>query len=221
MNDMKPEIIDVFNERMEHIGCASRKEVHEKGLWHKVFHCWIITQDEEGNQYLIFQLRSPQKESVPNSLDISAAGHLKKGETPIQGLRELREELGVEVTEQRLAFLGVHVEVWCEENRVNREFDYVYFLREDKNLYEYKVQPSEVTGLAKIKIDDGIKLFTKEVSEINAYSVHFDKRGMAIDYGFNQKLSISSFAGGERNNYYIKVLLLAKQYFNGNNTLFI
>lgn len=218
---MKQEIIDVFNERMEHIGCASRKEVHEKGLWHKVFHCWIVTQDEEGNQYLTFQLRSPQKESVPNSLDISAAGHLKKGETPIQGLRELREELGINVIEQRLVFLGVHVEVWCEENRINREFDYVYFLREDKDLCEYIVQPSEVIGLTKIKIEDGIKLFTKEVSEIDALSILFDEKGRAIDKGFVQKLNISSFAGGERNNYFIKVFLLAKQYFDGNTTLFI
>lgn len=218
---MKPEIIDIYNERMEKIGSTSRKEVHKNGLWHKVFHCWIVTRDKDGNECVIFQLRSPQKESVPNSLDISAAGHLQQGESPVQGLRELKEELGIEVAENKLVFLGVHVEVWCDDNSVNREFDHVYFLREDKDLYDYTVQPSEVIGLTKINIEDGIKLFTKEVSEINALAIHFDEKGRAIDKGFIQKLSISSFAGGERNNYFIKVFLLAKQYFKGNTLLFI
>jgi 8-oxo-dGTP pyrophosphatase MutT (NUDIX family) len=218
---MKPEIIDIFNERIELTGTAPRKEAHQNGLWHRVFHCWIVTKDKDGAEYVIFQLRSKQKESVPNSLDISAAGHLHSGETPAQGLRELKEELGVEATENNLKFLGIHVEVWCDEKTTNREFDYVYFLRNDKNLPEYTVQPSEVTGLTKIKIDDGIKLFTNEVSEIDALSVHFDEKGKAIDAGFNQKLNISSFAGRERNNYFIKIFVLAKQYFEGQPLLYI
>jgi isopentenyldiphosphate isomerase len=218
---MKPEVIDIFNERMEHIGSVPRKEAHQNGLWHKVFHCWVVTKDKDGTESVIFQLRSKQKESVPNSLDISAAGHLQVGETPVQGLRELKEELGIEATENNLKFLGVHVEVWCDEKTVNREFDYVYFLREDKNLSDYTVQASEVTGLTKIKIDDGIKLFTKEVSEIDALSVHFDENGKAVDAGFNQRLNISSFAGGERNNYFIKIFVLAKQYFEKKSLLYI
>jgi isopentenyldiphosphate isomerase len=218
---MKPEIIDIFNERMDYIGSVTRKEAHQNGLWHKVFHCWIVSKDEDGTENVIFQLRSKQKESVPNSLDISAAGHLHKGENPVQGLRELKEELAVEVTENKLKFLGIHVEVWCDEKSVNREFDYVYFLREDKSLSDYTVQPSEVIGLTKIKINDGIKLFTKEVSEIDALSVHFDENGKPNNTGFNQKLNISSFAGGERNNYFIKIFILAKQYFEGKSLLYI
>lgn len=218
---MKPEVIDIFNERMELIGSSTRKEAHKVGNWHKVFHCWVVSKDKDGNEFVVFQFRSKEKDTVPNSLDISAAGHLHAGETPIQGLRELKEELGIEAIEENLKFLGIHVEVWCDEKSTNREFDYVYFLRDDKELYSYEVQPSEVIGLTKIKIEDGISLFTKEKNEINALSIHFDESGKAINHGFNQKLNISSFAGGERNNYFIKIFVLAKQYFEGNKLLYI
>jgi len=218
---MKPEVIDIFNERMELIGSSPRKEVHKDGSWHKVFHCWVVTKDKDGNEFVVFQLRSKEKDTVPNSLDISAAGHLHSGETPIQGLRELKEELGIEATEDNLKFLGIHVEVWCDDKSINREFDYVYFLRDDRELHSYSVQPSEVIGLTKIKIEDGISLFTRETKEINALSIHYNENGKADNHGFNQKLKISSFAGGERNNYFIKIFVLAKQYFEGKNLLYI
>lgn len=218
---MKPEIIDIFNDRMELIGSLPRKEVHKNGNWHKAFHCWIISKDKEGNEYVLFQLRSKEKDTVPNSLDISAAGHLHSGETPIQGLRELKEELGIEATERNLTFLGIHVEVWCDEKTINREFDYVYFLRDDRELHSYTVQPSEVIGLTKIKIDDGIKLFTKKTDEVTAFSIHYDECGKATNHGYYRKIKISSFAGGERNNYFIKIFTLAKQYFEGSTLLYI
>lgn len=218
---MKPEVIDIFNERMEQIGSSPRKEAHKNGNWHQVFHCWVLSKDERGDEYVIFQLRSKEKDSVPNSLDISAAGHLHAGETPIEGVRELKEELGVDAVEANLKFLGIHVEVWCDEKTTNREFDYVYFLREDRDLNEYTVQPSEVIGLTKIKIEDGIRLFTKQVDVINAQSIHFDENGKAVNNGFEQSLKMSSFAGGERNNYFIKIFVLAKQYFEGKHLLYI
>jgi isopentenyldiphosphate isomerase len=218
---MKPETIDIYNERMEHIGTAPRKEAHKNGNWHKVFHCWIVSKDDLGNEYVVFQLRSKQKDTVPNSLDISAAGHLHAGETPIEGLRELKEELGIKVKSDNLISLGIHVEVWCDDKTINREFDYVYFLRDDRKLSDYLVQPSEVIGLTKIKIEDGISLFTKKKNEIEGHSIHYDEKGKALNEEFIQKLNISSFAGGERNNYFIKIFTLAKQYFEENKLLYI
>lgn len=220
-NNMKEEKLDIYNERMEHIGSVPRKEAHQKGNWHKAFHCWIVSEDELGKQFLLFQLRSKEKESVPNSLDISAAGHLKTGESPIDGLRELKEELGIEVKENDLKSLGIHVEVYCDAKSINREFDHVYLLKYDQDITEYEVQPSEVTGLTKVLIEDGIKLFSKKVDSISAHSVHFDELGKAIDKGFKQTLKISSFAGGERNNYFIKIFLLAQRFFKGENLLYI
>lgn len=218
---MKPEIIDIFNERMELIGTESRKNAHLNGNWHKVFHCWIVGTDSKGKGFVLFQLRSKTKDTVPNSLDISAAGHLHIGETPIQGLRELKEELGITIKEEKLHFLGIHVEVWCDSKTINREFDFVYLINENKELNEYKVQPSEVSGLTKIYIEDGINLFSNKIKDIKGESLMFNDLGFPDGTAFEQNLTVEAFAGGYRNNYFIKILLLAERFLQGDRLLYI
>ena len=52
---------------------------------------------------LLLQKRSATKKSHPNFWDISGVGHIRAGETVIEGaIRELKEELGVEVKEEGL-----------------------------------------------------------------------------------------------------------------------
>ena len=36
------ERLDIYNEAWQRIGTAPRDEVHEKGLLHRVVHCWIL-----------------------------------------------------------------------------------------------------------------------------------------------------------------------------------
>ncbi|GHV16168.1 hypothetical protein AGMMS49938_15890 [Fibrobacterales bacterium] len=82
---------------------ASREETHKNGYWHRTAHIWLI--DFEG--LILLQLRSFEKDIFPNRWDVSAAGHLDLGETPVQAARrELREELGIDVAENDLEFLG-------------------------------------------------------------------------------------------------------------------
>lgn len=218
---MSDELLDIMNDRMEVVGALPRKQVHAEGQWHAAFHCWIVSEDADGNRYVVFQLRSKDKDLVPNSLDITAAGHLHAGETPMDGLRELEEELGIEVSGDALRYLGTHVEVYCDERHTNREFDRVYLLREDKPLLQYRVQPNEVSGLSKIAIQDGIDLFSGHAAAIQCQSVTFDDSGAPIGSEFTQTVEIASFAGGERNNYFMKVFLLAERFFAGSEHLYI
>ena len=88
------EILDIYDAKMNHIGTASREEAHKFGYWHQTFHCWIVRR-EKGKNYVLFQIRDKEKQDAPNKLDITAAGHLKSGETKEDGLRELSEELGI------------------------------------------------------------------------------------------------------------------------------
>ena len=94
------ELIDVTDEEGKVLGVtASKREVHIKGLWHQTADVWIYNSRGE----ILLQKRSDSKESYPGLLDVSAAGHVSAGETPIQtALRELKEELGINAAAEDL-----------------------------------------------------------------------------------------------------------------------
>lgn len=108
---MESERIRVFDADRNPIGIASREEVHRIGYWHEVFHCWIIS-DEAGVSYIYLQLRSEKKKDYPGLFDITAAGHLLANETIRDGVREIKEEIGISLTKQTTASPCIHV--WGE-----------------------------------------------------------------------------------------------------------
>lgn len=90
------ENLDIFDELFNPLAptSASIDEVHKKGLWHQTFACWVISPQRKT---ILFQLRGARNRIDPGSLDASASGHLKAGEKPADGFRELREELGIDI----------------------------------------------------------------------------------------------------------------------------
>ena len=92
------EMFDVVNERNEVIGQTPRGEVHAKGLLHRAVHVFVF--NKRGEVYL--QKRSHLKDVHPLVWDSSAAGHLDVGESYATcALREVKEELGIEVPSTR------------------------------------------------------------------------------------------------------------------------
>ncbi|WP_407645941.1 NUDIX hydrolase [Actinacidiphila oryziradicis] len=101
-----------------------RIEAHLQGKWHRTVHCWVVSA-ERGGQILL-QKRSDTMKNFPGLLDVSAAGHLEAGEPVEAGLREVTEELGIEVDRSRLHHLGERVEVADQKNgQRNREYQSV------------------------------------------------------------------------------------------------
>ena len=93
---MAEEIFDVVNERDEVIGKKSRNEVHRLGLMHRATH--VLVFNKRGQVFL--QKRSMQKDRQPGLWDSSASGHVDSGEEYDDcAVRELREELGLRVSE--------------------------------------------------------------------------------------------------------------------------
>lgn len=92
--DVHGEIFDVVNERDQVLRQASRHEVHTNGWRHRAVHIFVFNRAGE----LFLQKRSRWKDVHPSRWDSSAAGHLNAGDVYHEtALREVREELGIEV----------------------------------------------------------------------------------------------------------------------------
>lgn len=210
------EILDIYDAKMNHIGTASREEAHKFGYWHQTFHCWIVRR-EKGKNYVLFQIRDKEKQDAPNKLDITAAGHLKSGETKEDGLRELSEELGICANIDQLQYLGIRITASENAKQINKEFAQVYMLRDDMPLEQYTLQENEVAGLVQIEIDDGLRLCAKEVESVPCTVLKSDKKGTYI---MESKVEFSQFIS-RIDSYYYKIFIMAERYFEGKRYLSI
>jgi isopentenyldiphosphate isomerase len=61
------EIFEIFNERNEKIGIASRKDVHREGYFHRSVHVFIVNS----NKQILMQKRVSHKDVAPNAWDLS------------------------------------------------------------------------------------------------------------------------------------------------------
>lgn len=74
---------------------AITRQQARKGMLHGASHVWIWRQGKNGIE-LLLQRRAHDKATWPGFLDISAAGHIDAGETPLEAaLRETAEEIGL------------------------------------------------------------------------------------------------------------------------------
>ncbi|RJQ13440.1 NUDIX domain-containing protein [Candidatus Parcubacteria bacterium] len=88
------EYIDIINEKDEVVGRASKDEIYEKLLPHRIVHILIFNKKGE----LALQLRSAKKSFCPLHWSTAVGGHVQAGEAYEQGAqRECREEIGVSV----------------------------------------------------------------------------------------------------------------------------
>ncbi|MCP3740251.1 NUDIX hydrolase [Rossellomorea sp. BNER] len=155
---MKDEWLKVFDEKHQYIRNATRTEVHQKGLWHETFQCWVVTE-EDGVHYLYFQLRSKSKRDFPNKLDITAAGHLLEFENIDDGVREIAEEIGISVTLDDLVYLGVIKNQIRMNDFIDNEHSHVYLLNKSFNWDEFHFQDDEVSGIVRANLEE-LKQFT-------------------------------------------------------------
>lgn len=208
------EYIDVFDVNYNHLGKEEKDKAHLEGLWHHTFHCWIVRP----NNKILLQLRSKDKSTHPNLLDISAAGHLSAGETVEDGIREIKEELGIDIDFNNLRKIGFYKQVVDIPSKKgifhNKEFTHVFLLKDDTPLEQYVLQPEEVDGVYELDIDDGFKLFNGEVDSISVAGFCRESNSCkAINVGRN------SFV--DREYYYNngRIFIMAERFINGEKYL--
>lgn len=156
------EILDLFDENENHIGTERYSVIHRDKLWHRVFHCWISIKDADKGVCVLFQRRGSDV-SNPLKLDISAAGHLKAGETVADGVREITEEIGVMPAFEELIDLGMLK--WMH----SAEFAYTYLYKYTGNIEDLLLQESEVADMFYAPLPDLQAFFGGKTTQITLY----------------------------------------------------
>lgn len=178
---MENEFFKIFDEERNIIGVASRKDVHELGYWHETFHCWFVT-NIEGKDYIYLQLRSDTKQDYPNLLDITVAGHLMADETAREGVREIKEEVGIDIPFHDLVPLGLINYCVISENFIDKELAHLFLYKSAHNLNDLTIQPDEVSGMVLVEFNDFSKLWLDEKQEIKAGGFKIDKENNRVDF---------------------------------------
>lgn len=166
---MNEETLSIFDKDYNRLGECPRSQVHEKGYWHETFHCWLAHHDENSEEvYIYFQLRSDRKKDYPGLLDITAAGHILSHESIEDGVREIQEELGLDIGFDDLSFAGIIKEVLNGGGFVDRELANVYLYTKPVTFERFTLQTDELSGMFRTTLQNFEKLFFYEKAQVSS-----------------------------------------------------
>ncbi len=146
------EYLDIVDESGNPTGeVIERTEAHRTGVLHRTAHVWIARR-KDGRVQLLLQKRCMNKDSFPGCYDISSAGHIPVGqEYADSALRELKEELGVEIAPDELIPCGrkrLDMQgIFHGEPYLDRQISQVYLLWLDREESGFRVQQEEIDSV--------------------------------------------------------------------------
>jgi isopentenyldiphosphate isomerase len=208
--DEKVNILDSRGEKTGEV--AWKSEAHRLGLWHRCFHCWIFSPGmPSGGPYLFVQRRAAGKDTWPNRLDVTAAGHLGAGEETLEGgLREIEEELGLTVAPDELVPLGTRRSELQIPAGLDREFQEVFLLVRALSPKDLRLQEEEVAAVARLPLDDVVE------------ALYGGGEVLAEEWARGEtspvSVSLAHFVPGE-DKYLLRVVCAARAYLAGERTV--
>ncbi|WP_261134104.1 NUDIX domain-containing protein [Bacillus sp. Marseille-Q3570] len=176
---MESELLKIYDDQRNPLGVATREEVHRVGFWHETFHCWI-TSLISSQYYIFLQIRSNQKKDYPNLLDITAAGHILADETIEDGIREVNEEIGIDVTLDELKTVGEIESCITTEGMIDKEIAHVFLYDKLMNLDDFTLQEEEVSGIVKAEFNAFHEFCSGKGQSLQVDGYKLDPSGMKV-----------------------------------------
>lgn len=150
------ELIDIVDENGNFTGEVLEKEIaHDRNLLHNEIACFVINSNNE----ILLQKRSMNKRFNPGKWGL-CAGHVDSGESLEDAtIREIKEEIGLDVTVDELHTFTER-EINIKEK--NSHIAYFYYLVTDKKADEFVIQEEELSEVKWFNVDYLIELVEKE-----------------------------------------------------------
>ena len=179
--------------------------------WIGTFNLWVI--QDKPVPAIVYQQRSPKSNWAPNKLDVTAGGHYETREEILDGLREVREELGKNYKVDQLTYLGRKLHVSPDtKGRMRQNVVEIFMTVDNSDLVKFKLQESEVYAVCICPIPELIKVHTNEDYSFKADGI--TSGGEKIEINVNK----DSFPYNW-DNYHFKIVLLADRLLKGEKHL--
>jgi isopentenyldiphosphate isomerase len=197
------ERINIFDSNHQLIGTATKKEAHEKGLYHEVFGC-VLIDSTKNTIYLQYKNSSHNDLSSVDKIDISVGGHLKSDETKEDGVREIKEEANIDVRYEDLIFLEERkIDKFINDNYIIREFDYLYLYDNHFDLKELKSNDDEVKYYIEFDINELEDFLNNKTDKIVGKTINGEEEFYLKDF-------IEGYL--EDDHLYLKLINYIKEY---------
>jgi len=169
---MPKKLLNIVDENDNIIGAEERKVIHEKGLLHREVHIWFVTP----NNQIIFQHRAKNKDTFPDLLDISVAGHVEIGDSYIEtAIKEVEEETGVKIKQSDLIFIDkIRRDSEDKITKMNNNtFREVYMFTYKGDISDLKIEKDEGMGFEVFTIEKLLNMNEAEKARFIPYIYNF------------------------------------------------
>ncbi len=216
------EQLDIVTATGRFVRSADRRDVHDGGHWHQVFHCLVVRSGTPTR--VVLQRRHHTKAAFPGLLDLSATGHLEAGEAPEHGVRELNEELGIDAKADDLTPVGVRLLADDDGEGRNRERVHLFYMTDDRPLEHYAPEPTEVESLVEVGVDELLALVAAGTSPDNARPAT-GGRVDAIEWRPGERSKATTLGSDDlikaADGYWTVLLVMAQRFAAGEGPLAI